>query len=350
MAATRKPQLQAATKLKQQSMTTQELERVTQVLTQLLDLTLAQCDLDVCLASTQGKVDPPAYRRVNITEGTAQVFRESIQEKVLDDLKEKLEEGKLEVQEFSVEPVDEDHIVSYIDLSKQEYDVIKQQLAAISQNYNGLDSFDQDESKIVEGLRFYANLVQPPNSDPVYFYRKYAESQVLKESSRFGITWQHNNYEHIKAPTLLFDRSIDCLSYQNHLFIFKKENFYTIFRYMEAIKEAASKTLESLETMDIIHNFPRFRDDCMSHSSKQRILKNIAVSGYLENLTIDQLEQYIKKYGRNIQIRQVSGGKRKLHYDHSKPYDILNVLNDNYYESDLTSNRYQASSKQAIGK
>ena len=342
MTATKKPQNQV------QGMTAQELERVTQVLAQLLSLALAQCELDLCLASTQDKLDPPTYRRVDITEKTAQVFRKSIQD-VLDPLKENLAQGNLEVQEFSVEPVDEKRVVSYIDLSKQEYDVIKQQLIPISKSYNGLDSFNQDESKVVEGLRFYATLVQPPNSDPVYFYRKYAETQVLRESTFFGISWQHDNYQYIEEPTLLFDRHIDCLSHQNHLFIFKKENFYTIFRYMDAIKEAARKTLDSLDTMDIIENFPRFRDDCLGHPSKQRILKNIAIGGYLDNLTVDDLERHIKKYDRPITIR-VYAGKKKLLYHHSQPYEILNVLNDNFFNSDLTNNRYQASSKQGIRK
>ncbi|GER88043.1 hypothetical protein KDW_22050 [Dictyobacter vulcani] len=328
-------------------MTAEELETATQVLREIVSLPLDQCNLDLCLASTQGKVDKPSYRRVNVNASATQVFRASIKDLLLP-MQKHLATGDMFVKEFSVDPV-ESHVIEYIDLNRTEYDVISKQLTELITNYQGLVHFEQKESVIVKGLRFYTTLVQEPGQTPVYFYRKYTETQVLRESTFFGISLQDHNYKYIEEPTLLFDRHIDCLHYKNHLFVFKKENFYNIFRYMDALNEAAEKTLASLKTMDIIQNFPRFHQDCMAHPSKVRILKNIAVGAYLENLTIDDLERHIAKYKRPIQFRIVDG-KKKMLYHNKQPYEILNVLNDNFFDSELTNHSYQASSKQGIRK
>ena len=130
-----------------------------------------------------------------------------------------------------------------------------------------------------------------------------------------------------------------------------KYNFYLIFKFLDALEETGEKVLEFLRLRDFIHNFDRFRRDCMGNKTKLLMLKNISMQTYLQTITIDDLERNINDFPLeiDIEIKRING-KKKLLYNHGRPWEILHLLNDNYVNSPMTSASYHARSKRGVRK
>ncbi len=199
-------------------------------------------------------------------------------------------------------------------------------------------------------MRFYAVRVQPPhNATPVYFYRIYNHAQMLSESPLFAMLFQNDEYRNLSEPTFLFDRHIDCISYEEDMFILNIYNFHRIF-HCEEFEKVAGETLDRLEKKDFIHNYRRFKADCLKDQNKILKLCKISASAYLDALTIDDLHKTITRYTLPIVVELI-GGKKKMVYDPRRDrWAILKLLNDSYSRSSLTQTDYYVQSKREIRK
>src|SRR5260370_8962335 len=79
------------------------------------------------------------------------------------------------------------------------------------------------------------------------------------------------------------------------IFIFKKENFYEIFRFFEMIRKVAKATLDTIRATVPILNFDEFARDCESHLAKLEKLRNIAAKPYWGKITIENIKKVIDK-------------------------------------------------------
>lgn len=315
------------------------------LLQKLFALNLDYCAFDVFLAASQSQSSIPAYRHINLSKNMVTVFREVVQD-ALEHFKKGSTSGNILLQPFSVSTDDSSYEIEYLNLA--EFETISQQIAPLD-NYQDLAGFDQSETAFVKRLRFYTIRVQPPQGSPVYFYRKYTQAQLLSESSFFGMHWQDHLYDRISEPLFLFDRYLDCFSCGGSMYILNKNNFYTLFRFIEALEDVARQTLDALRQKDLIHNFDRFAQDCLNHKVKILKLKNISIQSYLTSITIDDLERTILNYELDIEVRRIHG-KKKLVYDHSKPWHILHLLDDAYLDSRMTSASYHTKGKRGLRK
>lgn len=317
---------------------------VRDILKAILTLDLARCGIDVCVASGQADDVELDYRVIQQTRGLEQKFREAIDE-ALTEYRKGLASGDLELQSFNVgEPQGEDEI-DYLNILP--YDSIRQRIEPCRHPLD-LPHFAHRDRDFVAHMRFYAVRAQPPReAEPVYFYRVYGASKMLSQSPFFAMLWQNDLYRDLTEPTFLFDRHIDCISYKEEMFILNTYNFHQMFN-CEEFEKAALLTLDRLEKKDFIHNYTRFRQDCLKDKNKILKLCKISASTYLDDLTIEDLHRMIRQYRLPIPIEIVGGKKKMVYNPRGKRWAILQLLNDSYARSAMTNTDYFVQSKREI--
>jgi Domain of unknown function (DUF4868) len=318
------------------------------LLKEILAQDLKQCKISVCLASTRPNSDVPGFRRINLAPEMGDEFRKAINS-ALEPFKKGTLENNIALHDFAADTVSPENEIEYLDIS--DYDkAISDQIAPLA-DYDGMHHFEHDDKPFIKNMRFYVLIVEPAKGSPIYFYRKYSHTQLLQESTQFGMHLLHKDvYDVVKDPTFLFDRHLDCISYDKHMFILQKSNFYSIFDFTDALKEVAERTLDGLRVKDFIHNFDRFARDCMGNKIKLLKLKNISMQSYLSTISIDDLERTINNYDSiDIEMKKING-KKKLMYDAKKPWEILHLLDDTYLDSGMTSASYHAKGKRGVRK
>jgi hypothetical protein len=327
-----------------------EREEAYELLQRIFALDLKQCDLTVCLASAQEGTDVPLFRRAQLSENAAGEFREAI-DVALEQHKKWQAEGNLVLTEFSADGMLENGVIEHLRLS--DYPVLAPQIEGL-QNFRSLERFDASE-KTVENLRFYTMVLNPPAAagfkDPIYYYRRATHTLLLSESARYALVFHRKTgiYETIEEPVLLFDYHVDCISCGDHMYILQKFYFYTIFGFMDALRDAAERALATLEAMDLIHGFDMFKQDCMRNKNKIMILSKAYHKPYFQYLTMPDLEQVIDSYGLQIDV-EIVNRKHKLKYNPRNPWAILHLLDDFIAESPLTQISYQVKGKSEIKK
>ncbi|MBE3560682.1 MAG: DUF4868 domain-containing protein [Ktedonobacteraceae bacterium] len=328
-----------------------ERDEARELLERILALDLSQCDLAVCLASAQDGSDVPLFRRVHLSQQAADEFRQAI-DTALEPHEKALIEGNLVLAEFSADNVLEDGVIEYLRIP--DHQTLAPQIADLH-NFRSLERFDADEKAFTQNLRFYAIVLSPPASvglqHPVHYYRWYSRTLLLSESSQHAICLhrQTGMYKTIDDPVLLFDRHVDCFSCGERMYILQKFYFYTIFRFLDALRDNARCALDILEAMDLIHSFPAFKQDCLKNKNKLLILSRIYHKPYLRDLSIADLEQIINDYNLPIDV-EIINGKRKLKYNPRSPWAILHLLDDSYADSPLTQTSYHVKGKREIQK
>lgn len=321
-------------------------DAVRETLRSLMALDLAGCDLDVCVASGEANDADLRYRHVRQKPALQQRFREAIDE-ALNEYRKGVARGDLELQSFNVGSAKEEHEIEYLNILP--YDSIRRRIQPLSDPLN-LPFFQHGETAFIEKMRFYAIRVvpKPPQSrTPIYFYRVYNASQMLSRSRFYAMIVQDDIYDDLKTPTFLFDRHIDCISYEGDMFIFNTHNFHQIFN-SEEFKKAAVGTLDRLAQKNFIHNYKRFREDCLRDKNKILKLCKIAASSYLDALTIDALHNEIERLKLPIPVELINGRKMLVYNPRGDRWAILKLLNDSYAHSFMTKVDYYSPSMRSL--
>jgi hypothetical protein len=317
---------------------------VRDILVSILNLDLTHCEIAVGIASGQADDEVLSYRHIQQASDLEQKFREAIEEE-LNDYRKGMNQGNLELQSFNVGNTKDDHEIEYLNILP--YESILKRIEPLREPLT-LPHFEHSEKVFIAHMRFYAMRVQPPRgATPVYFYRIYNAAKMLSQSPFFAMLVQNDLYRNLAEPTFLFDRHIDCISYEEDMFILNTHNFHQMFN-CEEFEKTARATLDRLATKDFIHNYSRFKTDCLKDKNKILKLAKIAGSTYLDTLTIDDLQKTIQQYNLPIQVEMV-GGKKKMVYDpRGKRWTILQLLNDSYSRSSMTNTDYYVQSKREI--
>ena len=318
------------------------------LLKDLLNLDLNKCDITVCIAARESNAQEFTYRRIKQSQSLERQFREVVSD-ALKQYRDAFNDGNLVLQDFTAETVKEEQEIEHLNIGL--FDSIKRQIAPVK-DYLDIPYFRHNERDFVRNMRFYVVCVTVPGEpESINFYHRYSHTQMLSESSYFAMTLHGEEYQKLEDPTFLFERHIDCFSYEGDMFILQKNNFFQIFDIGE-LEKVARDTLNKLELKDFIHNFQEFKKDCLRDRNKILKLCNIASGGYLDTFTIDKLHRVIKDLGLPIDVNLIGGigGKKKLTYNSKERWAILNLLEDTYPKSTLTNYDYHVKGKRRIAR
>lgn len=311
-------------------------------LNRILDLDLSTCEVTVCLASSFKDEVLPRFERLLLSTELTETFR-SVAAYTLAQYKKEYSSGNLVLRKYTVASKPESYEVEYLNVST--YESIMEQinpLAALAD----VEVFEADE-KFISGLRFYVVAVQPPGGDPIYFFRTYTPKKMLGRSRLFAVMFRHGIYDKVIEPAFLFDQHIDCISHSGLMFIFKKENFYEIFRFFETIRRIAKETLDTIRATVPIQNFDDFARDCEGHLAKLEKLRNIAAKPYWGSITVENIKKVIEKNNLSVQVVQTSDGEQ-LVYNPADKWVLLKLLDDDYLWSLMTEQSYEVTGKREL--
>ncbi|GAC1356951.1 MAG: hypothetical protein NVS4B12_26510 [Ktedonobacteraceae bacterium] len=316
------------------------------------------CDVHVCLASTvlQGE-EMLAFRFLDLSDKLTEKFREKIHSFLVDYGKTWMSGGRI-VYPYQGDSKPAEHEVEYLRSDAESYQFIKKQIQPI-QAYQDLLAFQDDDKLFINNLRFYVIVVKPLSKpqDMIYFYRLYNRKQLLSQSRFFGAIFRGTNeYDLIEEPTLLFDDTIDCISCGDDLFILKKDNFHSIFRFLEEVEKAVNIALTSIQTQLTqgkipIEGYDNFATDCRKNRVKMTMLNNIAKRAYLKYLTPAKIKLVIDRLGKDVvgdEFITTFEKEQKLLYDAKRPWILLKLLNDSYLWSDMTLLGYDVNEKREL--
>src|SRR5262249_43027954 len=138
-------------------------------------------------------------------------------------------------------------------------------------------------------MRFYVLILQPPQGEPIYFYRHYSQKRMLSEVAPLSIQrilGHTDEFEVVKTPIFLFDKGVDYVSRGNNLFILAKNHFYYMFRVLDELIASTKDILDRIHSRIPIENFSLFALSCTNNKTKMTKLASIARRPYLSRLTI----------------------------------------------------------------
>jgi len=314
------------------------------------------CDINVCLASTIHQ-DTLEFRRLELSSDLEGKFREKIRDFLAAYRKTWVGGGRV-AYPHQGDSKPEEHEVEYVNLANEDYQFVKTQIEPI-RAYQDKLPFRQDETALVNGLRFYVIVVKPLSKpqEPIYFYRAYNRRQLLSQSRLFGAIWRgENEFDLIKEPALIFDNNIDCISRGTDLFILKKENFHTIFRFYEELEKSVNVAVENIYTQlthiqVAVDGYDAFVNDCKKNRLKMTMLNNIAKKPYLKDLTPAKIKRVVDRLDKNVvgeEFLTAFTKEQKLLYDAKRPWILLKLLGDSYLWSDMTTLGYEVNGKREL--
>ena len=326
------------------------MANVEERLRELLALDLDVCGVTVALASTTSTVamaggpdDAPRYETLQMSQSLADEFRAAVA-RVFYERRRDATGGDLVLHSYDAESAIAAHEVEWVDLARGEYAYVREQLAPLAA-LTDLPLFGRDES-FLAGLRFYVVVVQPTDGLPVYCFRTYTPKKELSRShgARFAMMLSGDYYDRVKEPIFLFDRYLDCVGRGDDLYLFSKDRFQRIFRFFDLVRRHGEETLAAIAGQNIIANVDQFAAACRANVVKLAKLRNVAAKPYFSRITIGDIKKVIERYGLGVDVVSEHGHERVV-YDPRRPWDLLNLLDDNYLESLMTGENYEANSK-----
>jgi hypothetical protein len=312
----------------------------------ILKLDLGTCTTEICIASRSDKESMPEFRRLRVSQAVKEEFRDIVGDVCVEYHKALLLHN-LEVVEFDVGSKPGKYQVEHLDLSKPPYNNIVRQTQELTM-LQGLDTF-KEEPSFIGKMRFYVIILRPPQGEPVYFYRRYSPTRILKAPialKRVIGMGDGDEFEHVTTPIFQFDEHVDCISCENNLYVLAKSHFYYMFQILDELVESAKDTLDRINKNIPIENFPLFRRACTNDKEKMQKLMSIARRPYLSSLTITDMRPAIKRHKLHIPIVDRNNGQQEmLHFDKDYPLDILRLLDDDYLTSIMTGQNYEVDAK-----
>ena len=213
-------------------------------------------------------------------------------------------------------------------------------------NQDEVTFVDIEDVQFLKNLRFYFLTIKH-NNETTIFFRKYGHSKELSRSKNIIARMIGDRYERLTEPTFQFDDKFDAVLTKNYLYVFNKSNFQEMFKFYDLLRETARNSLDKIKAAIPIANFSEFESSCLNHVHKLTKLRNIANKPYLDTVTIGDVRAIIDKFNLQIDI-VIDSGIEKLQYDKNKQWEILNLLDDAYLSSDLTSLNYEVNSKREL--
>lgn len=301
----------------------------------VFSIDLSRCEFEVCLASVPQGETMPTYRRLDLSPVVKKNFRQIVVEEFHRREKE-WRKKDLVIRNFSYEPGSSE--VEFIDLTQ--YPTVAQQITPLD-DFQSLSSFEgQRDSAFLKHLRFYVIIVQPPQGKLVYLYRASQQMQIIDHSSFLAAQFNKNLYDCVSEPLFLFDKSVDCLSCGSDMYIFNKHFFCQIFSFWELLRLTAHEIIQKIQHKDLIHNFAKFRDDCLQNRIKLLKLKNISLQTYLDTITIDDIRRIVDQLKLNLRILTIDGCDKVVYEPQKDPWIILHLLEGSYVNGLLDNVHY----------
>jgi len=312
------------------------------ILETLSQLDVAAADLQLVVAAGQDQDGLAICQRAGLTADVAETFR-GVAHDVIRGILEPIDAGDVQVRDYDASVASVDRELERLDTT--EYERVAQQLGKLD-GIADLPIFNADDG-FVNHLRFYSVTLRGDGLPPVHLIRQFSPKSELDRSRWFGLFFSDGTYNRVTERTFLFDENIDCVASGSEVLILKKNAFHQVFRFYDLVRAKGTESLAAVAALNIIANFPDFSASCEGHMQKLAKLNSIVRKGYLPTVTLANVKLVIQKLGLEVQVSNVNG-QEMLVFDSSDRWALLKLLDDDYYQSEMTGRKYEANSKRDL--
>jgi len=212
-------------------------------------------------------------------------------------------------------------------------------------HFQDLVLFDENR-EFLDDLRYYALFARVAAHRNVTIFRATSAKLELRRGRKIGAILRRGQYDVVEETMFLFDRTIDCWSDGEYIFINNVSNFERIFRYYEELEQRAEETLTTILERVPIANAEAFRQACTTQRRFMSKLALVAARPYFARITMNDLRRTIREHQLDIEIVRENGRDHlRFDPDPSRRWILLKLLDDDYLYSNMTENKYEANSK-----
>jgi hypothetical protein len=257
----------------------------------------------------------------------------------LQSIVDRIEDGALEVHEYSGATTLDDNELEHVSIDRNER--VLSQFAPLNAPLD-MPKF-RDAAEFKEGLRFYVISLWPKDELPIHCFRLYSDAYELNKRW-FMIQRGAEYFDTFEQTGFLFDEKVDCISQGNDLFILRMDSFHRIFQFYEYVARDALQIASDIDASIGFGNIEQLNEACYRDHVFAMKLAGLAGQSHLKKLTISHLKRMIARHGLHIRVT-VSKGREVLEYSSKYRWEFFHLLADDYLHSRMTAQDYRSSSK-----
>ncbi len=255
---------------------------------------------------------------------------------------------KTELQDYDVITDDTQHLFTYQMTNKAMSfaDVVNNQLKSQPPKIQSLEEIIVSEELWAYCVGFYQN-----GLDWIYTFRKILSGKVaidendgnkknaLQKALRTVFNTKSQKLELIQGETVILDKQIDCIFYDETFYIAKKTQFEQIVGLEEEYKAQAREVIKELEDTKMIEGLEVLKKQIDENPSIHKKLVRLSKIGNyreLDTKVIKQMQKVCKSHGDNLKLKD-----GKLFIEDEKDIDLaLKMLGDYYKRGEVSGKAY----------
>ena len=285
---------------------------------------------------------PAHFQSLKIRPQTLGHKFRSIALEILQSLIDRIDDGTLEVHEYSGATSLDDNEIEHVSLIDNER--ILSQIAPLNAPAD-MARFD-NTSEFNDNLRFYVISLWPIDGLPIHCLRLYSDAYELNKRW-FMIRRGADYFDTFEQTGFLFDDKIDCILRGDDLFILKMDSFHRIFQFYEYVSRDALKATSEIDTNIGLGNIEHLTDACGRDHVFAMKFAGLAGQPHLRKLTMKHLKRMIVRHGLHIRVVPYEG-REVLEYSSKYRWEFYHLLADDYLHSQMTSEDYRSSRKRSM--
>ena len=179
----------------------------------------------------------------------------------------------------------------------------------------------------------------------VVLYKRHSHLNLLKQAKVFYFIKDEERFTKPKEGILRFSFSFDFLKIGDNILVYDINCLEREFKFDKILINNAQKRVDTISELNFVENIDELADFANDKKGARKVL-SIKQDSPVLSLKFDQLKTFVKNHPflkRRLRFNN-DESLFKFHTQISKQY-FIDLLNDNYLTSDLTSIFYKTKSK-----
>lgn len=218
--------------------------------------------------------------------------------------------------------------------------VTKEEVPFVEKVLQDMASANLDLFNMTKSKNLWAYAIKIGNSG-ITLFRKYTEKRILDKKGWIPLFVREGRFDQLDKSILTIDENIDCVHYDEKIYILNPVQFEKIFSFMDKFVEEINADINILEKKSIVDNTCHLWDLCKSDLRKIKKLYKVLKGDTLTDLNLEKVNQLNTGYKLNL----IFADDGKIVVNSKSIWTILRVLDDDYLNSTVTDNKYEAQSK-----
>ena len=202
-------------------------------------------------------------------------------------------------------------------------------------------NFNNDKLDDIEAFLVYISSVD----QNVVLYKRHYHLNLLKQSKIFYFIKDNERFSKPEEAILRFSFTHDFLKVGEEIIVYNINCLEKNFQFSDILINNAQKKIDQIAVLDLVENINELQEFAQQTSGARKVLKIRPDSPVLA-LQFNQIKTFVKNhpYLRSRLRFNDDESMFRFHTQASKGY-FIDLLNDNFLTSDLTSIYYKSNTK-----